>query len=293
MMSNSKGILFAFLAALISGFSVYINKFAVAAMPQPLLLTAVKNLGVGLLIIGLLVITGKWQLVKKLTKKEIILLTAIGVIGGSLPFYLFFTGLSQVPAVNAAVIQKTLVIWVAVLALPLLKERLSRRQIIAVALLFSGNLFIGGFKKFTFSPGEQMILAATILWAIETVIAKKALKTLDPDLVTAARMGLGSAILMVAAGPHLQPLTGGQLFWVLLTAAFLFAYVSVWYRALKFAGATVVTGVLVAATLVTNALSANINWSQSVLIFSGAGLLLSELYWSKRQGFFALLRLKL
>ncbi len=285
MSNTTKGILLALLTAFISGFSIYINKFAVDAIQPPLVFTATKNFGVGLMIVCLLVITKKWQLLRALNKKQITQLLAIGVIGGSLPFYLFFTGLSQTSAVNAAILQKTSVIWVAFLAVPFLKERLSLLQIVAITLLFYSNIFVGGFKKFTFSQGELMILAATILWAVETVIAKKALKNIDPDLVTGARMGLGSIILILAAGPQLQPLTVNQFSWVFITAVFLFAYVSVWYRALKFAPATIVTTVLVASTLVTNALSAKIAIPQNVLMVAGLVLLL----WSKKKDFFALL----
>ena len=66
---------------------------------------------------------------------------------------------------------------------------------IAVAFLFYANLIIGGFAKFQFSQGELFVLLATILWAVEHVLAKKILPTVDPDIVTAARMGFGSLIL--------------------------------------------------------------------------------------------------
>lgn len=268
-----KGIYLALLAALISGFSIYINKFAVGAISSPLVFTATKNFAVGFLIFAVLLLTKKWKLIKKLTCREIWQLILIGIIGGSLPFYLFFTGLSQTSAVNAAIIQKTLVIWVAILAIPFLKERFSVLQIAAVALLFYSNIFVGGFKGFRSSPGEMMILVATILWAVETVLAKKVLKTVDPDLVTAARMGLGSLVLLTAAGGF-TPLTTTQLSWVLITAAILFAYVSIWYRALKYAPATAVSAVLVASTLVTNVLSAKVAIPQNGLLLAGLVLLL-------------------
>ena len=47
----------------------------------------------------------------------------VGVIGGSVPFVLFFEGLARAEATQASFIQKTLVIWVALLAVPLLRER--------------------------------------------------------------------------------------------------------------------------------------------------------------------------
>lgn len=258
-----KGIQLAFLTALISGVSNFVNKIAVDVIKPPLVFTAEKNAIVGILIIGILIVTWKWKKIKNLNKKQIIYLILIGIIGGSLPFYLFFTGLSQIPAINAAIIHKTLVIWVAILAVLFLKEKMPPLQIIAVMFLFYANLFVGGFTKFQFSTGELFVLIAAVLWAVEYILAKKILPTVDPDIVTGARMGLGSLILLTAAaiaepaalikGFMLSPT---QMFWMTITVVLLLGYVTTWYRALKFAPITVVASVLVSATLVTNVLSA-------------------------------------
>ncbi|MFC1751505.1 DMT family transporter [Pseudomonadota bacterium] len=263
MSNTQKGIGYALGTALISGVAVFVNKFAVGAITPPLVFTATKNVGVGLLIVGLLLATAKWKKVKELKRDEVLKLGLIGVIGGAVPFYLFFTGLSQIPAINAALIHKSLVFWVALLAIPLLREKLSMWQIGAIGLLYSSNLVVGGFNGFGFSTGELMVLGATMLWAVENVIAKKVLAKVDPDIVTGARMGLGSVILIIAAqvtspGSLVQvfSLTGTQMFWLVATMATLLGYVMTWYRALKLAPATLVATVLVGATVITNVLSA-------------------------------------
>ncbi len=258
-----KGLYFALLAALISGVANFTNKFAVGVITPPLFFTAIKNVGAGILIVSFILLAGKWQKLRALTKTEIYQLLAIALVGGTIPFYLYFTGLSQVPAINAALIHKTLVIWVAFLAVPLLKERLTKTMLLAVVLLFGGNLLVGGFKMFRLSNGELMILAATILWAAETILAKKTLRNVDPDIVTGVRLGLGSLIL-VGASLFLYPralgktftLSSGQWLLLLLAIGTLTLYVAFWYRALKYAPATTVAAVLVTATLVTNLLSA-------------------------------------
>lgn len=264
MSSNlKKGIYLALITACISGVSVFVNKIAVDIIKPPLVFTAEKNALVGLSIIGVLLLSRRWKKVKNLQKKEIINLILIGIIGGSLPFYLFFTGLATIPAVNGAIIQKTLVIWVTILAIPLLKERFTPLQFLAVTLLFFSNLVVGGFAHFQYSLGELMVLGATILWAIENIIAKKILPSVDPDILTSARMGIGSIILLAAslfAVPEALfksfSLTPAQWFWMSISVILLLGYVTSWYRALKFAPAITVTSVLVSATLVTNILSA-------------------------------------
>jgi drug/metabolite transporter (DMT)-like permease len=267
MPNQNRGVYFAFAAALISGVSIFINKFAVASFENPVMLPTIKNSLVGLLLLASVLASGRWQKVrsalKSLNKKQVFQLVGLAIIGGALPFYLFFSGLSQTNAINAAIIHKSLVLWVALLAIPLLKEKIGRIQTLAVLILFAGNLYIGGFKGLTLSRGELMVFLATLLWAAETILAKKVLKFLDPDIVATARMVLGSLILILVTvinSPSdvtkIASLNPSQWFWISLTSLTLLAYVSTWYRALKLAPAITVSAILVSSTLVTNILSA-------------------------------------
>src|SRR3989304_6510613 len=198
MSNTTKGIYISLTTAVISGVSIFVNKFAVDTIKPALYFTSVKNVAVALLIVTIVLATGEWKKIAKLSKKELGYLLLIGIIGGSLPFYLYFTGLSQTPAVNAAIIHKTLVFWVMLMAIPFLKEKVTKWQILGVLMLFAGNVFVGGFKGFKFSQGELMLLIATVLCAVENIIAKKVLTTVSPNIVAAFRMGLGSVVLMLA-----------------------------------------------------------------------------------------------
>jgi len=251
----------AIVTAVISGFSNFLNKIAVTAIKDPVFFTTLKNSIVAIFIIGIILIFKKWREVTRLDKKHLLKLFLIGIIGGSLPFALFFTGLAKTSAINAALIHKTLFIWVLLLAIPILKERLSAIQWLGVSAIFAANLIVGGFIGFNYNSGELMILAATILWAIENVIAKIALKDISALIVAGARMAVGSLILLgfvfVRGGaPAIFALNPEQWLWTLIPAILLMGYVTTWYTALKYAPATYVATLLVPATLVTNVLSA-------------------------------------
>lgn len=286
--SVRKGIYLAFLTSFISGVSIFLNKFAVAAIKPPLFFTTTKNMVVGLVLVSIVIALRKVPQIRALQRTDIIRLVAIGLVGGSLPFYLFFTGLSNVPAVNAAIIQKSLVVWVAILAVPFLKEKFSLLSILAIVLLFVGNNYIGGFQGFTFSTGELMIFGATILWAVENVIAKKALQNMDADIVSAARMGLGAMVLLGATlvtSPvsfiSIASFDFTQYFWLGITSVLLVGYVMTWYRALALAPATTVTAILVFSTVITNILSAIFvthTWSEGMgiqVVLISVGLLMA------------------
>ena len=256
-----KGIYLALGTAIFSGIAIFFNRFVVQAVGDPLVYTTLKNSLVALLIFAIIIFFRKLEYIRKLSRRDMVLLTAIGVVGGSLPFYLFFSALAQMPAINAALIHKTLIFWVALLAVPLLGERISAKQIGALGLIFSANLFIGGFKGFTISKPELMILIATILWAAENIIAKVALRRIDPDIVVASRMGIGSFILLLAVGltgkvSMISSLNIQQFGLVAITSVILFGYVTTWYRALKVAPVTLVVTILTLATIITNVLSA-------------------------------------
>src|SRR3989344_3012687 len=127
-------------------------------------------------------------------------------------------------------------------------------------LLIGGNFALSGFQSFEFGRGELMILGATVLWAVENVIAKKALAQLSSIVVSGARMVLGSVVLIIVVAMQGKlSLVGGlspeQWLWTLIPSALLLGYVLTWYTALKYAPASVVASLLVPASLITNFLS--------------------------------------
>lgn len=276
----------ALITAVISGTNNFLTKIAVTAVKDPIVYTTLKNAIVAVLLIGIILVLGKWREILSLTRKQLFRLFIIGAIGGSIPFALFFTGLMKTSALNAGLIHKTLFVWVALLAVPFLKERFSWVQWVGVGTLFTANFVVGGFKGFNFNIGELMVLGATLFWAIENVIAKKALKDISSITVAGARMVVGSLILFaIVAGKgsaiSLSALSFEQWGWTMLTSVLLLGYVLCWYTALKYAPATYVAALLVPATLVTNALTAifithslnSIQLTQMALFAAGAMLI--------------------
>ncbi len=248
-------------AALISGTNNFLTKIAVTSVSDPVVYTFIKNGLVAVFLIGLILFWRRgWKEIKELRRRDIIYLLLIGAIGGSLPFILYFTGLKTISVTSAAFIHKTLFLWVALLAIPLLKERIGLVQTGALALLMGGGLFMAGQPFLTGSRGELMILAATILWAVENIIAKKTLARLSSLTVAGARMVIGSLIISAIIVYQEKTflifnLNQIQWSWTILTSVLLAGYVLTWYTALKHAPATFVASLLVPATYVTNILT--------------------------------------
>ena len=94
-----------------------------------------------------------------------------------------------------------------------------------------------------------MILAATLLWSIEVIVAKRLLGSLSSLTVGTARMALGCVVLLayVAVTGSMDDLLAvsvTQWAWAALTGGLLAAYVATWYLALARARAIDVTAVL-------------------------------------------------
>ena len=194
-----KGIYFSLATAVISGFSVFFNgTFVTKIIKDPFVLTSIRNILVAVFLTALLLGISKWVKLRNLKPKQWGILVIIGLIGGSIPFLLFFKGLSisQAAAINGAFIHKTLFLWVAVLAMVFLKEKLSFWQIGALGAILAGTYLAGGPKNWIFGDGEKLVLLAVLFWAIEFIIAKKVLKNLPSLVVAWGRMFFGSLFLI-------------------------------------------------------------------------------------------------
>jgi drug/metabolite transporter (DMT)-like permease len=263
MSTRATGVALALVTAVISGFAVFLNGYAVKRFDDATAYTTAKN-GVAAIILLLVALpTLRAQprpgapAPKPRSRRDWLALGAVGVIGGSIPFVLFFEGLARATSTEAAFIHKTLVIWVALLAVPLLNERFTWVHGAAIALLVLGQAaLVGEAGTVTIGSGEVMIFGATLLWAIEVVFVKYLLGSLAAPTLAAARLGVGAVLLVgfVLLSGRAGEIAGygaSQWGWVLLTGVVLSGYVATWYAALARAQAIDVTAVLVLAALVT------------------------------------------
>jgi len=261
--TRQKGIGIAALTAVISGFAVFINGYGVRAwleVSDATTYTILKNL-VAALVIG--VAAGSMVLRRARerprlpeTRRDRWMLGGVALVGGSIPFVLFFEGLSRAASVQAAFIHKTLIIWVAAMALVFLKERMSWAHLVAIGVLVWGQLILMGSPSGGFGVGEAMILGATLLWSVEVIVAKRLLAGVPSTTVAVARMVGGSVVLVGwglirSAEANWAAVSVTHVVWVMVTGLILSGYVLSWFAALKRAPAIDVTAVLVAGAVIT------------------------------------------
>lgn len=282
--TSRAGIGLALVTAVISGFAIYINGFVVKEAPGALSFTTAKNLVAAAIIGAALSATAARGEIRPslqgLQPVQWLALAYVGFISGGLAFALFFQGLSQANPTQAAFIHKSLIIWVALLAVPVLNEKLGLGQLAAVGLLLIGQLLI----VIGSAPGRPgtasallMIFAATLIWAGEVVILRRLLRTMPVPFLGMIRMGVGALVLtfwlVLSGGIGQLGQMGSVWAWVLFTGILLSGYVLTWFGALRRAQAVDVTAILVLGAFVTGLLSLPSATTVSVLRLAGMALI--------------------
>ena len=253
---EAKGISLVFLTALVSGASIFLNKYAVS-MADAVVFTTLKNVSVAAFLVSILFFAGSFGRLSALSKRAWAKLALVGAVGGSVPFLLFFQGLSLTSAAGASFVHKTMFVWVAVLAAIFLKEKLNAKLLAAAGLLMAANLMLFGIPSL--NEGILLVFAATLFWSAETVMAKKFLEEFRAEEVMFGRMFFGSLVMLGflaatgKAGAVLE-LSSAQAGWVLFTALLLLAYVWTWFKGLQLASATTATMVLLLGSPITTVL---------------------------------------
>jgi len=270
-MNKNKGILLILGTALISGIVVFISKMGVSVI-NPYIFTGLKNIIVAFLVIGWLLMMKDWQVLKNLSKKQWFLLSMVGLVGGSIPFLLYFKGLSLTAPVQAAFIHKTMFIYIALLAAIFLKEKISRGYLIGGLGLVLGNILFLRIIPHQFGLGDLLIFLATLFWAGENIISKYLLKELPSRIIIWGRMFFGSILIILfwlATGQTglITALNLEQLGWTMITAVFLLGYVATWYTGLKYVKVSVAATILLLASPITALL---------MFVFLEGGLVLSQ-----------------
>jgi drug/metabolite transporter (DMT)-like permease len=253
------GALLVLLTAVISGISTFVNGFAVAGTNSDAFVT-VRNVTVALLLVPIVLATARVSPSPRLRRTDWGRLVTIGIIGGGIPFLLFFRGLELAAAAGGALtasfLYRTLFVMAAALGIVVLGERFHWRIAAAAALLLAGNLILLSLTSPIWTDGSLYVLAATALWAAEYTVSKRSMGRLSSGTVALGRMGFGAIFLVgylavTSQFASVAALSGAQWEWVAISAILLTGFVTTWYAGLRRTELGVATSVLVLGFPVT------------------------------------------
>ncbi|MFH0962257.1 MAG: DMT family transporter [archaeon] len=271
---NRKGFLFALGAAATSGFSIYLNRFAVG-QTDPVLFSFLKNLIVAVFL-GLFLVRNIKSAKSAFSGKTALPLAYVAFLSGGLAFLLFFLGLKETSAVSANFFHKSMFVFVLVASVFALRKLSASRAAISAALL-AGNFLFWRVANLSFNSGDLMILGATALWAGEALLAEKFLSGIPAKTISFFRFAGGLPVLgafLLFRRTTDWSIAFNSFGWTLALAGVLLAYSFLYFSAIKHFGAFSTTAVLSLSPLVTFALSSGISFP-TVSQGLGAGLVLA------------------
>ncbi|MFA6330324.1 MAG: DMT family transporter [Candidatus Micrarchaeia archaeon] len=261
--SEKKGIALALAAALVSGVSVFVNSVGVSGQ-DPFAYTILKNAFAGVLFAAALLVLGNYKDVLALSRKQLAKLSLITIVGGSVPFLMFFYGLSILGGPAGSFLYRFLFVFAAIFAGVALKERIDYKFAAGAGLAILGNFILLGSGKLSLGLGEALVLGATVLWAVEWTLTKKFIAEIPGRVIATSRMLAGSiamVVILFAIGKAdsvsaLLSFAPSTLLWGAAVGTLLFLYLSAWYSALSRISVTKATAILALAGPITTLLGA-------------------------------------
>lgn len=175
------------LATSIWGFSHVSTKFALAVV-HPLVLQLIRSVfSVAIFAFALRVVSGVKLLPLFRHWKVGLLLGTTGVFGTQI---LWLSGLSMTTAGHVALVYTLLPIFTALLAAPILKERISKAKWLGILIALAGAVLLAVEDGISFDSryllGDLTVLLAVLCWSFYTVFAKP----------TASRIGVQQTLTL-------------------------------------------------------------------------------------------------
>jgi drug/metabolite transporter (DMT)-like permease len=270
-------------AAALSGLAVFVNGFGVRLFADATLYTTLKNGVVGVLVLApVALLPGVRRELVRLDRRRRARLAALALVGGSVPYVLFFEGLRQTTPATGAVLNHLQFVVVALLAVPLLRERVTPAMWLGLAALVAGAALGTDVGSLRWNAGAALVLASTALFGAGFVLARHLLRDLSTSTVMTAKMTAGSAVLLAYSGvtgrlEAAAHLSGLQWRFVLVTALILLAFTAATLVAIKHTQVTTVIAIGMAAPAITLLLQEAAGRAVRVASADAAGLALTVL----------------
>jgi len=236
ILQNEKiaGMLFLLFAAILAGLESVIAK-PILENNNPLQVQFMSRCIAAILLLPLLF----GQPIKRLTKKQIFNIVLLGFLWTGVVSPLFYIGLKLTTSLSATLIQYSYPFLVIILAYFFLKEKITVRKIIGTSLIVMGvfSVLFAGFSGGESSTmlGNLIVLAAMIIGAVWTILAKSFVKNISPEVLTASGLIVGLFAVAIYLKGIIIPIFTFQIFILGITIALFWFF---YFKGLKYITAT-------------------------------------------------------
>lgn len=261
-----------YLTTLLWGINVVIMKFVFTEL-SPLQLAIIRWVIAGIIFLFILLFYPLEKKYKVIHKEDYFYIFSLGLIGVFLQQIFFLIGLNMTSATNSGIITGLTPIFIFLLSVNLLNEKVTLWKIIGIIISFTGIIVLTRDNEISFSSksflGDLSTLAAGFIFAIYTVMAKPMLQKYSGFTITAYNTIIGSVFfiiigLFVYRGVSIEVTNVSFKTWSCIFYSSIFGSIIpliLWFTSLKFLDATKV---------------AVITYFQPIITALGAFLILGE-----------------
>jgi drug/metabolite transporter (DMT)-like permease len=192
-----------------------------------------------------LLITKKFHLLKTITKTDLLRSALLGLLNPFLYYIVLFKAYDLLPAQQAQPLNYLWPIMLVLLSIPLLKQKVNLKSVLAILISFIGAFVIStqgrilNFKP-TNSIGVTLALGSSIIWALYWIYNIKQKK--DPTLTLFLNFAFGTAYMLITFALifEFQPLTTPAVLGSIYVGLFEMGLTFIlWLKALKLSAKTV------------------------------------------------------
>ena len=194
-----KGTILAFVAVALFSSYVIFGKILLSNV-SPFIILVLNQTLAGIILILILDLVKKIKEIKETSKHDLkfmYLISIFSAVGGPL---LFLLGLKLTSATNTILIGKSEAILTSLLAIFILKDKITKHQIIGGLIMFLGITIIAtnSFSLgLSLNTGDIFIFISALSYAIGTVLFKKYMHHIPPEVIVSLRNLFGASILFI------------------------------------------------------------------------------------------------
>ena len=136
----------------------------------------------------------------KISRRNYFTLFLTALFGAFIGPALYLNGLNQITAVNAAFLTNFEILFIIILGILFLKEKVQLKDIVGFAFLLLGAIFLStnNLQNLSFDEnlvGSLLIIVACFFWSMDTTLTKFLSDKRDIFLLTGLKCGIGGVIL--------------------------------------------------------------------------------------------------
>lgn len=202
MRTKNTATIYAILAAALYAINIPFSKLLLKQI-QPTMMAAFLYLGAGLGLLIYSLLGGEKEKSEPLTKAELPYTVGMVVLDIAAPILLML-GLAHTNSANASLLNNFEIVATSIIALLAFKEVLSKRLVIAIALVTLASVILGfeGKGSLQFNTGSLFVLGAACCWGLENNCTRM-LSTKSSVQITTIKgifSGLGSLLVALVVG---------------------------------------------------------------------------------------------